>query len=229
MAIGNSVNDEIREQHRKVLEEEGLKGRLKYFVYYYKWPVLIALIVIIFFGTSLFQVLSKKDTALQVLMVNGFPNIEAEDFMTDFEKTITIDTTKEDTLLDDSFYINAESPTMYDEQNAEKLFVMSSAGVVDVVLVDEAYFKIMAEAGYLLDLSTILTEEQMTFYADRAFYYDSANNYAEGEEFVGIEVTSSPKIVNTQSYPNTKAYFCMIMNAPNIENSLAFLEYLDTP
>ena len=229
MAIGNSVNDEIREQYRKVLEEEGIKGRLKYFFHYYKWPVLIGLIVIIFFGTSIFQILSQKDTALQVLMVNGFPNIETEELMTDFESTITIDTDKEDTLLDASFYINTESPTMYDEQNAEKLFVMSSAGVVDVVLVDEAYFQIMAEAGYLLDLRKILSEEQMTLYADRAFYYDSPNNYAEGEELVGIEITSSPKIVDTQSYPNTKAYFCMIMNAPNIENSLAFLEYLDTP
>ena len=229
MAAGNSVNDEIREQHKKVLEEEGLKGRLKYFVHYYKWPVLIALFVIIFFGSSLYQVFSKKDTALQVLMVNGFPNVETEEFMNDFETTITIDSEKEDTLLDDNFYINTESPSLYDEQNAERLFVMSSAGVVDVVLVDEAYFQVMAEAGYLMDLRKVLSEEQMTLYKDRAFYYDSPNNYAEGEEWVGIEITSSPKIVDTQSYPSSKAYFCMIMNAPNIENSLAFLKYLDTP
>ena len=131
--------------------------------------------------------------------------------------------------MDASFYINTESPTLYDEQNSEKLFVMASAGVVDVVLADEDYFFSMAENGFLLDLSTILSEEQMEQYVDRALYYDSPNNYAEGEEFVGIEITNSPKIVETQSYPNDKAYFCMIMNAPNIENSLAFLEYLDTP
>ena len=229
MAIGNSVNDEIREQHKKVLAEEGLKGRLKYFVHYYKWPVLIALFVIIFFGSSLYQVLSKKDTALQVLMVNGFPNVETEEFMNDFETTITIDSKKEDTLLDDNFYINTESPSLYDEQNAERLYVMSSAGVVDVVLVDEAYFQVMAEAGYLMDLRKVLSEEQMALYEERAFYYDSPNNYAQGEEWVGIEITDSAKIVETQSYPNGKVYFCMIMNAPNIENSLAFLEYLDTP
>lgn len=229
MATGNSVNDEIREQHKKVLETEGLKGRLKYFVHYYKWPVLIALIAIIFLGSSIYQIISQKNTALQVLMVNGFPNIESSEIMADFEKTIEIDTSKEETLLDDSLYINVESPSSYDEQNAEKLFVMASAGVVDVVLVDEAYFQVMAETGYLLDLSTIFTEDQMELYADRAFYYDSPNNYAEGEELVGIEVTDSPKIIETQSYPSDKAYFCMIMNAPNADNGLAFLEYLDTP
>ena len=52
MAFGNSVNDEIREQHKRVLEQEGFKGRLKYFAHYYKWHVIIALIVIVFFGTS---------------------------------------------------------------------------------------------------------------------------------------------------------------------------------
>ena len=47
MAIGNSVNDEIREQQKKVLENEGLKGRLQYFVYYYKWHVIIGAIILI--------------------------------------------------------------------------------------------------------------------------------------------------------------------------------------
>ena len=229
MAIGNSVNDEIREQQKKVWEQEGFKGKLKYFLYYYKWHVIISLVVIIFFGTSIYDIVTRKDTALQVLMVNGFPNVESDVFMDAFETTIEINTKKEEALMDASFYINTESPTLFDEQNSEKLFVMASAGVVDVVLADEAYFMDMAESGFLLDLSTILTEEQMTLYADRAVYYDSPNNYAEGEEFVGIEVTNSPKMIETQSYPNNKAYFCMIMNAPNIDNAWAFLEYLDTP
>ena len=45
MAIGNSVNDEIREQQRKVLQEKGFVGRLEYFFYYYKWHVIIGTVV----------------------------------------------------------------------------------------------------------------------------------------------------------------------------------------
>ena len=126
MAIGNSVNDEIREQQKRVLEQEGFKGRLKYFAHYYKWHVIIALIVILFFGTSIYDIVTRKDTALQVLMVNGFPNVESKEIMLDFEKNIEINTKKEETLLDASFYINTESPTLFDEQNSEKLFVMVS-------------------------------------------------------------------------------------------------------
>ena len=35
MAVGNSVNDEIREQQKKVFKEQGFKGKLEYFIYYY--------------------------------------------------------------------------------------------------------------------------------------------------------------------------------------------------
>lgn len=229
MAIGNSINDEIREQQKKVLAQENFSGKLKYFTHYYKWHLLIALLVIVMGGSFIYEFATKKDTVLQVLMVNGFPNIESTEFMADFEEMLQLNPKKQETLLDDSFYINTESSTLYDEQNSEKLIVMSSAGVVDVVIADRDYFLTMAENGFLLDLSTIFSPEQMALYADRSLYYDSPNNLAQGEELVGIEITNSPKIVETQSYPNDRAYFCIIVNAPHPDTALTFLEYLDTP
>ena len=229
MAIGNSVNDEIREQQKKVLENEGLKGRLQYFVYYYKWHVIIGAIILIFVINTIVEFATRKDTVLQVVYINGFPNVESTEFMTDFQKTIEINEKKEITQLDDSFYINSDSPSYYDEQYIEKLLVMSSAGTIDVVVVDEDYFKIMAQGGYFLDLSTVLSDEQMAEYNDRLFYYDCPDNLTEGEEAIGIEITDAAKIVSTQSYPNTKCYFGIIVNSKHIDHSLAFLNYLETP
>lgn len=229
MAVGNSVNDEIREQHQKILAQEGFKGRLNYFFYYYKWHVLIFLAVFICAAVFIYGRITQKDTILQVIMVNGFPNVESEAIMDDFEKLITMDPKKEQTLLDSSFYIDTDSSTMFDEQNSEKLYIMAAAGVVDVVLADKDYFLNMAETGYLLDLSTILTKEQIQQYGDRTFYYDSPNNYAEGMELVGIDVTDSPLLKQTQSYPNDQVYFCIIMNSSHTDHALTFLEYLDTP
>lgn len=229
MAVGNSVNDEIKEQHQKILAQEGFKGRLRYFFYYYKWHVLIFLAVFIFAVTFIYGRVTQKDTVLQVIMVNGFPNVEGEAIMADFEKHITMDPKKEQILLDSSFYIDMDSNTMFDEQASEKLYVMSAAGVVDVVLADRDYFLDMAEAGYLLNLSTVLTEEEIAQYGDRTFYYDSPNNYAEGMELVGIDVTDSPLLKETQSYPNDQVYFCIIMNSSHVDHALTFLDYLDAP
>lgn len=229
MATGNSVNDEIREQREKVFKENGFKGRLEYFFYYYKWHVIIGAIILIFCGSMIYELLTKKDVALQVVYVNGFPNVESAEFMADFQKTIDIDENKAETLLDDTFYIDAESPSYYDEQSIEKLLVMCSAGTVDVCVVDESYFMNMAEGGYFLDLSTVLTDEQMEQYSDRIVWYDCADNITEGEEAIAIEVTDASKIVSTQSFPNTKCYYGILVNSEKIDNSLAFLEYIETP
>ena len=229
MATGNSVNDEIREQREKVLKENGFKGRLEYFVYYYKWHVIIGAIILFFGGSMLYEYLTQKDVALQVVYVNGFPNVESTEFMADFQKTIEINEDKEETLLDDTIYINADSPSYYDEQSMEKLLVMCSAGTVDVCIVDESYFMKMAEGGYFLDLSTVLSAEQMEEYADRMIWYDCPDNIKEGEEAIAIEVTNASKIVSTQSFPNTKCYYGILVNSERIDNSLAFLEYIETP
>ena len=229
MAIGNSVNDEIREQREKVLKNNGFKGRFEYFVYYYKWHVIIGAVILLFGGSMIYDVVTQKDVALQVVYVNGFPNVETTEFMADFQKTIEIDENKEETLLDDTFYINAQSPSYYDEQSIEKLLVMCSAGTVDVCVVDESYFGNMAEGGYFLDLSTVLSDEQMEQYKDRIIWYDCPNNITEGEEAIAIEVTNASKLISTQSFPNTKCYYGILVNAKNIDNSLAFLEYIETP
>ena len=229
MAVGNSVNDEIREQREKVLKNNGFKGRLEYFAYYYKWHVIIAAVILIFGGSMIYDVVTQKYVALQVVYVNGFPNVETTEFMADFQKTIEIDENKEETLLDDTFYINAQSPSYYDEQSIEKLLVMCSAGTVDVCVVDESYFGNMAEGGYFLDLSTVLSDEQMEQYKDRIVWYDCPNNIAEGKEAIAIDVTDASKLVSTQSFPNTKCYYGILVNSERIDNSLAFLEYIETP
>lgn len=229
MAVGNSVNDEIREQQKKVFSEQGFKGKLEYFIYYYKWHVIIGVLVFAFLGSMLYNVLTKKEVALQVVYVNSFPNIESTEIMADFQKNISINANKEEVLLDTSFYINSDSASYYAEQSVEKLLVMCSAGTIDVCVVDEAYFMEMAAGGYFLDLSTVLSEEQMELYKDRIVWYDCPNNLTEGEEAIAIEVTASPKIVSTESYPNTKCYYGIVVNSTHIDNSLAFLDYLETP
>ena len=229
MAVGNSVQDEIREQQKKVLESQGLKGRLEYFFHYYKWHVIIGAIVLILGGTMIYDVVTQKDVAMQAIYINAFPNVENDAFMADFEKTIEIDTKKEETSLISDIYINMDEYTYFDSQNIEKVLVMCAAGAVDVCVVDEKYMMHMAEGGYYMDLSTVFTEEQMEEYKDRLIWYDCPGDTKEGEEAIALEITDASKIVSTQSYPNSKCYFTIIANAPNIDNSLAFLDYLETP
>lgn len=229
MAIGNSINDEIREQQKKAMAELGPLGKIKYFIYYYKWHVIATVFALSMISLFVYEQVTKEEMVFQAVFVNSFPNMENEEFMAGFEEQLGLDTQKETAVLDTSIFINPDEPSSYDDENTQKLFVMASAQMIDVCVANEAYYNEMADAEYFADLSTILTEEQMKEYEDRLFYYDAPEDGIEGEVPVGIDVSDSPKIVESQSFPNTKAYFGIVVNTERIESSLAFLEYLDTP
>ncbi len=229
MAIGNSVSDEIREQRRKVMLEGGFKEKLAYFFYYYKFHALTVAAVTVFLILLIVNFATKKENILQVVYVNGFPNTDTQEFMNDFAKTIEFNPKKESVNLDDSFYISSGEQTVYDQNNEEKLFIMSSAGSIDVCVTDESYLNSLLTNGYLLDLSTVLSEAQMEKYKDNLIYFDSEEDMHEGELPVAIRITDAAKIQSTNCFPNTDCYFTIIMNSEHIDNSLAFLDYLETP
>ncbi|MDD6201573.1 MAG: extracellular solute-binding protein [Lachnospiraceae bacterium] len=229
MANGNSIRDEIKEQQQKMMQENGIRGRISYFFFYYKVHLIIALILIAVVITTVFNILTQKDVVLQVAFVNGFPNQSSEEFMGNFEKSISLDTKHQETFMDDSFYIASENPSVYDDQNNQKFLIMAGANQIDVCVADNTYFESIANAGYFTDLSTILTAEQLARYKDNLYYFDSPNDDYDGEVIAGIRVSDAAKIVSTKSFPNTDAYFGIIINSSNIENAVAFLEYLETP
>lgn len=229
MANGNSVFDEIWEQHKKVLDEKGLLAFIGNMFYYYKWYALTGLAVLIIGISLIYTVLTQKDLVLQAVYVNAFPNVRNEEFMNDFEKTIEINPKKEETSLISDFYINMDSYTYFDAENIEKLLVLCASGSVDVCIVDESYLMHMAKGGYYMDLSTVFTEEQMAKYSNRLVWHDYPDDETDALSAIALEVTDASKIVSTQSYPNSKCYFTIMVNAPNVDNSLAFLNYLETP
>ncbi len=229
MAIGNSINDEIKEQHRKVMAEMKPFDRFKYFFTYYKIQVLVVALIAFVITYFIYVNVTKKELVLGVAYVNGFPSESTTDFMDDFSKTISMNPQKEEVSLYDSFYIALDNRSTFDDQNEQKFFLMATAKQIDVCVADEAYFKHIAKQGYLLDLSTVFTEEEMEKYKDRLLYYDASENKTEGEKPIGIEVTASPKLVSSNSFPNSRCYYGIIMNSTHIDNSYAFFNYIEKP
>ena len=132
MANGNSVFDEIREQHLKVKNEKGMKAFILHLFHYYKWYALTGLAVLIIVISMIYDAVTQKDIVLQAVLVNAFPNVGNEEFMADYEKTITINPKKEETSLISDFYINVDDPTIFEAENIQKLLVLCASGAVDV-------------------------------------------------------------------------------------------------
>ena len=73
------VMDEFREE-REALKHGTLKEKLSYFVYYYKWHVIVSVCAIAAVAVLASQILTRKDTAFYAAMVNGMDTMKP--FMT---------------------------------------------------------------------------------------------------------------------------------------------------
>lgn len=225
MAIGNSVNDEIKAERQKLVGKTK-KEKFNYFIEYYKFhtiAILVASILIILFARDLIM---QKDTVMSAIYVNGFPNVDTEEIMVDFSSYLGIDDKKEDVLLDASYYLSADDTSEYTYTYIQKIVVMVAAGSLDAFVADEDYFVQYALQGYFYDLSTILSAEQLETYQDNLIYVDVPDDDNDQAVPVGVRVTDANKIVDTASYPNSEAYLGVVASSNYVENALAFLAYL---
>ena len=82
-----AVMDEFKEE-REALKNGTPKQKLAYFWYYYKWHVIIALVVIIMIVSFVKQLTDRKDPAFYAVMLNASlldqMTSEQPDFVTDF-------------------------------------------------------------------------------------------------------------------------------------------------
>lgn len=225
----NSVNEEIIEQAKQVLEERTFIEKVKYFVGYYKIHALVVAAVLFLIGSVIYMIVSDKEELLQVAVVNGNVNVDYDTLFENYVKDKVYDEKKEDYVMDPWYHVSADDPTNFEKEQAEKLYVMAISSELDVILCDEGFFEATAEVAMGHDLSLVMSEEQMEHYKDLLYWYDCPDDSFDGIEAVGVDITDFPKIKDLNMFPGTKAYFVLILASPYPENALDFLEYLETP
>ena len=117
------VMDEFR-QEREALKNESFKKKLEYFVYYYKWHVIITLAVVIFLGTLAHDILTAKDYALYGVFLNSYAQeepkeammtelaslleIDTEEYIVDIDNTVTVEVAEDNDCVCFPYFAAAE-------------------------------------------------------------------------------------------------------------------------
>ena len=115
----NSLHDEILKAREK-MDEWSSSKKLRYFWDYYRFHVIIILLLALFLGQIIHSIMSKKETVLSIAYINAFPNMEDELFIEDFEKYLNLNLKKQEVLLDSGYYIDNDSPSPYAEGYRQK-------------------------------------------------------------------------------------------------------------
>ena len=171
MADGNSVSDEIKAQHKK-LAGKTVKEKFLYFSEYYRMPTLVTILVIAFAGNLIYTIVTAKDSALSVLFINGYSEMDMEPFMDGFNEYAQIDTEEYATSLEMNFTIQEEATDQYTMANVQKLMALVAAKELDVIMADTQTFTQLCGTWLFLQSESCASPgADSTEYQDRCFYY----------------------------------------------------------
>jgi len=239
----NSVNDEIKNEAKKVWESKTGKERLKYFVDYYKVHFIVAVLVVVIIISAIRWYTNIKTSILEVLVINGqvTEELNYQEIIDGYASTLTYNEKEEELLIDPNYQIDIYATDQYNQTNVQKVFMNVAVGELDVMLCDEDFMKLTRAQDCACDLSQVLPKEMLEKYEDKLIWYDFPKeevgeegydeeyerDYGGRYEALCIDITEFAKVKEYNMFPDKSGYALIMANSENMERAIGFLEYLD--
>ena len=169
-----AVMDEFREE-REALKNGTFKEKLSYFWCYYKWHVIVPLIIIACLTSFIYEIVTRKDIALYSTFINCYVISEDEgaSYTNEFAHSTGIDTETYEIMLDTSMMMNLDSPTDETTYNTvQKMSVYIAAGEIDTLACGSTVFEYYSYSDFLMDLREVYSEEQLAVLSPYLYYID---------------------------------------------------------
>lgn len=214
--------DPSLEKKKLNIKEVGVRGAIIHFWTYYKWWVIIPVIVIACVISLVSSYLkANKKTYLNVIMVNarydGGP-VVFDAYAKSIGQEITVDSTYHAPTNEDSTETNTDMIA-----SMQKLVAQITGGVVDIVVTNARSIKEYGENG-VRDLRTVLSPEQITKLEqqEKLFYLDFA---AEAHVPVAINVTGMESFEPAYEGSEEKHYLFLSAFSDKTKEEKLLLEY----
>lgn len=194
------VMDEFKEE-RAALKNGTLKEKISYFFCYYKWHVVVAIAVIFFAVSMIYQMLTQKDTAFYAVLINTIELENAGNYVQGFTEFAGIDMSEYNVTFDTSLRINPD-PASIDEStmaSVQKVMVYLAAQEIDVIAAGDNVMNSYAYNDSFYDLREILTAEQFAKYEPYFYYMDRA----VAEERDAMD-SADPDYATLSAYPDPR-------------------------
>ena len=227
--------------------------RFSYFWDYYKWPAVIAVVLVITLIQTTISVANRKETVFTGYVLNATSVTKDAEFLQGFFDYAGLDSGKQEAAIYTDLYLH----TNQSQKNAE-VFQRIMAGIAindaDFILGQTDPFRMCAynTSGIFADLRTFLDAETLEKYADRLYYIDGAvleklrapvgettntagiiyPNPTKPENMedpipVGIAVGDREGLRSSYYYsPDTVLYLGVITNTQRSELTKQFIEYI---
>lgn len=227
---------------------KGLKGKKKiqYIWDYYKFPLVILVILLYIFVYILYNHFSYKNTVLYTALVNvNIGDNLTKELSDDFLDYINLNPSKNKLELYTGLYLTDDEQNLYHSYTYAsriKILAVINGELLDIVLMNKEAFDAFSQNGYLCDLDAFLSQADATLYhtvksnlvtninilEDNSIerQLDSSIPYhaITEEHYYGIDLSSTNRICEAGF--EEPVYFGIIANSPRKDHAIVYLRYL---
>lgn len=193
--------------------------KLDYIWTYYKIQICVVVFICIVVGYFGYAKWTQKEIGFQALLFDIHTNYQREQLETEFASFAGIDRSVEEVIVDPSLLLE-DAASNYAMASQAKFYSLIGTSDLDVSVMRESNFINYAKADAFLDLSQILTKEELSMFPDLKCSGNGA--------VIGIYVQNLPKIHSLEGYAseNEKAVAGIMYNTTHLERAKKFLFYL---
>lgn len=248
-----ALMSEFQKERDAVLKNGTVKQKIIYIWDYYKWHIIIPLVLVIAIVSHIINVITAPDVILNGVLMNVYSmenSFSGDEFLTGFYEKQKIDPKEQEVNLNMNLYFSTQSETA-NYESMQVLMAWHAADSLDFIGSDLSCMTELTYRGYFSDLREVLTEEQITkyepyfLYMDQDFYVNRSekiNNMEDVSNMTYPDPTKPEEMVDpipvmidvskneqlSEAYANVKEMiaFGITANVANTEVALDFLDYV---
>lgn len=247
-----AVMDEFREE-REALKHGTPKEKLAYFIDYYKWHVIVAVLVVFMVISIIRDMLNQKESILYTCLLNTM-ELDASEYNNAFAESLGIDTEKYELIFDAETWIDINSMDEATMASSQKLVARLAAGELDIMITDTDSVTNYSYQADFLTMKELLSPEQYEMYKPYFYYIDLAvmaewqasisdpNNLLLDYSYdfpdprkpenmtaptpVGIFLDDCEELKSCYHFKTDDVVFCVFANSSHTDTVLLYLDYL---
>ncbi|MBO4373653.1 MAG: hypothetical protein J5829_00950 [Lachnospiraceae bacterium] len=237
------ISDEIKEQQKK-LKEMNAKEKTEYIIYYYKWHILIAIIVLAAAVSFIYNRLTRKEDVFFLEVINSnVPIDNSGDLIVPYlEKASDFDPAKEKMTADYCF-IDTEGGDYYNMATDQKVTAMLTVGSIDAMIATPSIMEKYKATECFTDMREVLPRDLQDRLEEAGYEYyytkitDVSNNTVTDVP-IGVIISDTPVIKsgfvdNNSLHQNyydpgseTLPVYSIMYNSSHPDKAIDFLYFL---
>ena len=232
------LSEKEKAAHRAAFRAMSPAEKLDHIYTYYKWPILLGLVLLLVLGSVLHRNLTKKEPVLYLALANVAVGEDLQRELTEgYLLEAGLNEKRQEVYLYLDLYLSDNADTLnheYAYASKMKLMGAVSAQKLDLVLMNREAYDLLSRGGYLAELDQLPERLLSCLEENEVILSDNSLEYQLGEaEEQRIETTVVPNAIRVNGLPLFASagfpepiYLGLLANSPRPAQCLSYLDYL---